>query len=124
MLELSTIGLFTAFVAGIASFLSPCVLPLVPGYLSFVAGGAVAPTASPMEVRLRRWRTLGLSACFVLGFSSVFLILGASITAIGRLFRWEERREGTGGVSRCRSRWSRDNLKQKVDNEIRQYKQD
>src|SRR3546814_8282609 len=61
-------------------------LPLVPGYLSFVAGGAVAPTASPMEVRLRRWRTLGLSACFVLGFSSVFLILGASITAIGRLF--------------------------------------
>src|SRR3546814_16168774 len=39
-----------------------------------------------MEVRLRRWRTLGLSACFVLGFSSVFLILGASITAIGRLF--------------------------------------
>src|SRR3546814_13573383 len=86
MLELTTIGLFTAFVAGIASFLSPCVLPLVPGYLSFVAGGAVAPTASPMEVRLRRWRTLGLCACFVLGFSSVFLILGASITAIGRLF--------------------------------------
>ncbi len=86
MLELTTIGLLTAFVAGIASFLSPCVLPLVPGYLSFVAGGAIAPTASPMEVRLRRWRTLGLSACFVLGFSLVFLILGASITAIGRLF--------------------------------------
>ena len=86
MLELSTVGLLTAFVAGIASFLSPCVLPLVPGYLSYVAGGAITPTASPSEVRIRRWRTLGLSACFVLGFSSVFLILGASITAIGRLF--------------------------------------
>lgn len=86
MLELTVIGLFTAFIAGIASFLSPCVLPLVPGYLSYIAGGSAAPTASPTEARVARWRTLGLSACFVLGFSIVFLILGASITAIGRLF--------------------------------------
>ncbi|NYT64901.1 cytochrome c biogenesis protein CcdA [Alcaligenaceae bacterium] len=86
MLELTAIGLFTAFFAGIASFLSPCVLPLVPGYLSYIAGGTVAPDASLPEARAARWRTLGLSACFVLGFSAVFLILGASVTAIGRLF--------------------------------------
>ncbi|RII82826.1 cytochrome c biogenesis CcdA family protein [Neopusillimonas maritima] len=86
MLELSILGLPTAFFAGIASFLSPCVLPLVPGYLSYIAGGSVAPTVSSAEARIARWRILGLSACFVLGFSLVFLVLGASITAIGRLF--------------------------------------
>lgn len=86
MLELTALGLLTAFVAGIASFLSPCVLPLVPGYLSYIAGGSVVPAASPTQARIARWRTLGLSACFVLGFSLVFLVLGASITAIGRLF--------------------------------------
>ena len=41
MLELTVIGLLTAFFAGIASFLSPCVLPLVPGYLSYIAGDSV-----------------------------------------------------------------------------------
>lgn len=86
MLELSVIGLLTAFVAGIASFLSPCVLPLVPGYLSYIAGDSIELNTSQLEARSARWRALGLSACFVAGFSMVFLILGASITAIGRLF--------------------------------------
>src|SRR3546814_7428408 len=85
MLELTVIGLLTAFFAGIASFLSPCVLPLVPGYLSYIAGGSVQLDTSHIEARAARWRALGLSACFVAGFSMVFLILGASITAIGRL---------------------------------------
>ncbi len=86
MLELTVIGLLTAFFAGIASFLSPCVLPLVPGYLSYIAGDSVQSSASHIEARVARWRALGLSACFVAGFSMVFLILGASITVIGRLF--------------------------------------
>src|SRR3546814_557540 len=86
MLELTAIGLLTAFFAGIASFLSPCVLPLVPGYLSYIAGDSIESRASHLEARSARWRALGLSACFVAGFSMVFLILGASITAIGRLF--------------------------------------
>ena len=86
MLELTVIGLLTAFFAGIASFLSPCVLPLVPGYLSYIAGDSVQLSASHIEARSARWRALGLSACFVVGFSMVFLILGASIAAIGRLF--------------------------------------
>lgn len=85
MTDITALGLLTAFIAGTASFLSPCVLPLVPGYLSYIAGGAVdrTPTASPATVR---WRALGLSGCFVLGFSVVFLAFGASATAIGRLF--------------------------------------
>lgn len=86
MLELTIAGLLTAFVGGIASFLSPCVLPLVPGYLSYIAGGAIPPTSTGADNRADRWRALGLSGCFVLGFSIVFLALGASVTAIGRLF--------------------------------------
>lgn len=86
MLELTVAGLLTAFVGGIASFLSPCVLPLVPGYLSYIAGGSAALTSTGTGNGAERWRALGLSGCFVLGFSIVFLALGASVTVIGRLF--------------------------------------
>lgn len=86
MLELTLAGLITAFVGGIASFLSPCVLPLVPGYLSYIAGGSGARPPSASRTTNDRWRALGLSSCFVLGFSIVFLALGASVTVIGRLF--------------------------------------
>lgn len=84
MTELSAFGMLTAFVGGTASFLSPCVLPLVPGYLSYIAGGSFNPGTPDIH---DRWRALGLSACFVLGFSIVFLIFGASITAVGQLFQ-------------------------------------
>ncbi|WP_199173227.1 cytochrome c biogenesis CcdA family protein [Pollutimonas subterranea] len=89
MLELTVIGLLTAFFAGIASFLSPCVLPLVPGYLSYIAGDAVQLDASRIEARAARWRALGLSACFVAGFSMVFLVLGASIRRLFLSYRYE-----------------------------------
>lgn len=84
MLELSGIGLATAFVAGIVSFLSPCVLPLVPGYLSYVAGHALVAQAGHDRPR-RRLAILGLGTFFVLGFSTVFVLLGASATALGQL---------------------------------------
>jgi cytochrome c-type biogenesis protein len=82
MPELSNIGLLTAFAAGIVSFLSPCVLPLVPGYVSYVAGRT--QTDGPAD-RTARLSAAGLSLCFVLGFSTVFIVLGASATALGRL---------------------------------------
>jgi cytochrome c-type biogenesis protein len=81
MPELSSVGLATAFVAGIVSFLSPCVLPLVPGYVSYVAGTSLADT----EARERRLRALFYAALFVLGFSSVFVAFGASASALGAL---------------------------------------
>jgi cytochrome c-type biogenesis protein len=91
MLEISNIGLLTAFAAGAISFLSPCVLPLVPGYLSYVAGRAVSegPAGGSAVLRLP---AVGLSVCFVLGFSTVFVLLGASATALGQLllaYRYE-----------------------------------
>ncbi|MDH3309059.1 MAG: cytochrome c biogenesis protein CcdA [Gammaproteobacteria bacterium] len=91
MPEIAGVGVLTAFLAGAVSFLSPCVLPLVPGYLSYVAGRSVGELqeAAPLH---RRLPALGLSLCFVFGFSTVFLILGASASAMSQLllsYRYE-----------------------------------
>ena len=63
--------------------MSPCVLPLVPAYVSYVAGQAPGPDGAP-DAR-SRFATLSMSVFFVLGFSTVFIALGASATALGRL---------------------------------------
>jgi cytochrome c-type biogenesis protein len=91
MLEISNIGILTAFAAGLISFLSPCVLPLVPGYVSYVAGRSLSDDQAGGMITLRL-PALGLSLCFVLGFSTVFVLLGASATALGQLllaYRYE-----------------------------------
>lgn len=85
MTDASALGLATAFVAGIVSFLSPCVLPLVPGYIAYVGGQSPQGPAAVIDAR-RRLMALMLSAFFVAGFSTVFVTLGASATALGRLF--------------------------------------
>ncbi|WP_409076691.1 cytochrome c biogenesis CcdA family protein [Nitratireductor rhodophyticola] len=87
-MEFSSIGMATAFAAGVISFLSPCVLPLVPGYISYVAGRTISPDGIAADTEFRAaGRTLGLSLCFVLGFTTVFVILGASATVLSRLLR-------------------------------------
>ncbi len=83
-MSLSNIGILSAFAAGMISFLSPCVLPLVPGYLSYVAGRSVDELQA-LENRHERLAVIGMSLSFVLGFSTVFVALGASATAISRL---------------------------------------
>ncbi|MET4130525.1 cytochrome c biogenesis protein CcdA [Roseovarius sp. MBR-6] len=93
MADLSLIGMIAALLAGAISFVSPCVLPLVPGYVSYIAGrsvgGAVQPGRGPI---------LWLSLCFVLGFSTIFMILGASATALGQsLLRWRYELNIVGG---------------------------
>jgi cytochrome c-type biogenesis protein len=82
MMTVLALAVVTSFAAAVVSFLSPCVLPLVPGYISYVAG-------QPLENRpgnRTNFAALRLSIFFVLGFSTVFVILGASATALGRLF--------------------------------------
>ena len=87
-MEISSIGIATAFAAGVVSFLSPCVLPLVPGYVSYVAGRTISPDGLTTETTFTAAvRTFGLSLCFVLGFSTVFVLLGASATAMSGLLR-------------------------------------
>lgn len=80
---IESVGIVTALLAGAASFLSPCVLPLVPGYLSYVAGYSLDELKGrPGRERLA---VLCASLAFVFGFSTVFVALGASATALGRL---------------------------------------
>ena len=91
MVEASALGLATAFAAGVVSFLSPCVLPLVPAYVSYVAGESLhgARTRPDAQARVS---ALALSLFFVTGFSVVFIALGASASALGRLllqYRYE-----------------------------------
>lgn len=85
MLEISNIGVLTAFAAGVISFLSPCVLPLVPGYVSYIAGDSYQAAPRTTDRRMTRLPAIGLSCCFILGFSTVFILLGASATLLGRL---------------------------------------
>lgn len=72
-----------AFFAGLISFLSPCVLPLVPGYVSLISGAGVEELKSQESQLLRR--VMFNSILFVVGFSIVFITLGALSTGIGQL---------------------------------------
>ena len=76
------LGLFVAFAAGLLSFLSPCVLPLVPSYIGFLTG------VSLPEMSDRRRAALAHALLFVFGFSLVFVLLGASATALGRALNY------------------------------------
>ncbi|MBC7136511.1 MAG: cytochrome c biogenesis protein CcdA, partial [Oceanibaculum nanhaiense] len=69
MFELSGIGIAAAFVAGTISFVSPCVLPLVPGYVSYVAGQTAS--GNDRDANGRR-QAIVMSLYFVLGFSTIF----------------------------------------------------
>ncbi|MBN9434371.1 MAG: cytochrome c biogenesis protein CcdA [Bosea sp.] len=89
MSGISNIGLVTAFSAGMISFLSPCVLPLVPGYVSYISGHTLDRRD---HAGIDRVSMLLLSTCFVLGFSTIFVALGATATTFSRLllaYRYE-----------------------------------
>lgn len=78
-------GLVAAVAAGVLSFLSPCVLPLVPSYVAFLAGVRGTDHGEQPE----RGRTMVHAVAFVVGFSIVFVLLGASATALGSLVQDE-----------------------------------
>ena len=82
MNEPSALGVLVAFLAGLLSFLSPCVLPLVPSYVGFLTGMTLP------EVTGRRRVALVHALLFVGGFSLVFILLGASATALGRALNY------------------------------------
>ncbi|ODS01500.1 cytochrome C biogenesis protein [Methyloceanibacter superfactus] len=76
---------FGALIAGLLSFLSPCVLPLVPPYLCFLGGTTFDQLTGEDETRATSTRPWCCRRSFVLGFTTVFVILGASATAMGQL---------------------------------------
>jgi len=80
------VGIVIAFTAGVFSFLSPCVLPLVPSYLTFVTGMSL----EDLQEGVNRKATFMHSMLFVVGFSSIFILLGASASFLGQFLRQYE----------------------------------
>jgi cytochrome c-type biogenesis protein len=88
-----------AFLAGILSFLSPCVLPLVPSYLSFITGISFEDLTEGTDRKKIRFLTITNSLAFILGFSTIFIILGASSSAVGKiLFAYQDKIRIVGGI--------------------------
>ncbi len=88
MSELGFASLLTAFAAGTVSVLSPCVMPLMPAYLSLVSGMSLEEMRhGDAQGRPARARVLVGAGAFILGFSSIFVLLGASASAVGPLLR-------------------------------------
>lgn len=85
-METSHPSLLLAFAAGLASFLSPCVLPLVPAYIGYLGGQAVA-TPDTQHTNGRRFAIFLHALVFVVGFSAVFVALGIAAGGLGRLLR-------------------------------------
>jgi cytochrome c-type biogenesis protein len=83
---MSEVNVFVAFAAGVFSFLSPCVLPLIPSYLSFVSGVSLEDMRGTQAAARVRARVVLNSLAFIIGFSLVFVSLGASASFLGSLF--------------------------------------
>jgi cytochrome c-type biogenesis protein len=79
----SSVGYFSAFLAGILSFVSPCVLPLIPGYISFISGVSLEELTDRSRARRHLGRVAINTVFFVIGFSLIFISLGASASFIG-----------------------------------------
>ena len=86
MNDAASVSLGVAFLAGLASFLSPCVLPLVPSYVTFVTGMTLDDLTERQGAQVRRVAAVH-AALFVLGFTIVFVSLGATATALGASVR-------------------------------------
>jgi cytochrome c-type biogenesis protein len=83
-MSLTALGLLAAFAGGVLSFLSPCVFPLVPGYLSYLAGTSLEEAQSQPTTR---WRVSRHALWFVLGFALLFTLLGAAAALLGSALR-------------------------------------
>jgi cytochrome c-type biogenesis protein len=88
-----------ALIAGLVSFLSPCVLPLVPPYLIYLTGASIEHVANEETVASSKRAVMISAALFVLGFSTVFVALGASASLIGSLVRaWSAELSVVAGI--------------------------
>lgn len=85
-MDASSVSLGLAFLAGLVSFLSPCVLPIVPSYVSFITGMTLDELQHDPRREARRQAAIH-AGLFILGFSALFIALGASATALGAALR-------------------------------------
>lgn len=77
------INIWLAFIAGLASFLSPCVFSLVPAYISYLSGRSAASAQGSTKMETSRWMTLTHALAFVLGFGVIFTLLGLGVSLLG-----------------------------------------
>jgi cytochrome c-type biogenesis protein len=84
---IQNVSIPAALIAGLVSFLSPCVLPLVPPYLVYLTGATIEHLESEQSAAASRRAVMMSAALFVLGFSTVFVALGASASLVGSLIR-------------------------------------
>ncbi len=88
------VSIFVAISAGLISFLSPCILPVIPSYLAFITGISLEELSQQENLRKVRKKVIANSLMFILGFSIIFITLGASATVIGKFLynniRWFE----------------------------------
>ena len=97
--SISQVSLFAAFSAGLLSFVSPCVLPLVPSYVSYITGLSVEKLANVEERSHFKSLIITNSLLFIAGFSTVFIAFGASASLIGQLFyEYQDVIRKVGGV--------------------------
>ncbi len=98
---LQSVGFFTAFSAGILSFISPCILPIIPSYMFFIGGtsaGAMQESDGKEKAKIER-QTIISALFFILGFSLVFIALGATATSLGGMLRaYQDILRKLGGV--------------------------
>ncbi len=80
---MESVGIFTAFLFGLLSFVSPCVLPIIPGYLSFISGLSLDQMQNNENKKEILKKVFLNSLFFVFGFTTVFVALGASATFVG-----------------------------------------
>ena len=85
MATAAQVSILVAMGAGLLSFLSPCVLPLIPSYLAFVGGLSLEEIQGPVSHATHRRTLLLHSVAFIAGFSAIFIAFGASATALGQL---------------------------------------
>jgi cytochrome c-type biogenesis protein len=79
------ISVLIAFSAGLLSFVSPCVLPLVPSYLTYITGISFKELTDVKATAKLRWVTVSHSLLFIIGFSMIFILMGASASYMGKL---------------------------------------
>lgn len=99
MLGTENVSIFVALSAGVISFLSPCILPLIPSYIAFITGISIEELSLEESLRQVRKKVIANSLMFILGFSLIFIALGASATFLGKFLfrniRWFEIIGGT-----------------------------
>ncbi|MDD5434474.1 MAG: cytochrome c biogenesis protein CcdA, partial [Nitrospira sp.] len=98
-MESSHLSIFMAFLAGLLSFVSPCVLPLVPSFVTYITGLTFEDITSDKDKARIRSITITNSLAFIAGFTTIFVIFGASATFLGQVFlTYQDIIQKVGGI--------------------------